>query len=344
MDSLSHFPHMQHALRLATRGLGNCWPNPSVGCVIVKDNTIVARGWTQPGGRPHAETVALAQAGDAARGATLYVTLEPCAHQGKTPPCTDAIIKAGIKKVVVACLDTNPKVAGSGMAALKNAGIEVIENIARQQAERQNEGFFSVIAKQRPFVTLKLATSLDGKIATSAGESQWITGEQSRKYVHLLRAQNDALLTGAGTVLADNPRMDCRIAGRQKDSPQRVVIDRALRTPRDANILPAWIFTTKPDSVHLNAQLFPFISLAATLETLAAQGITRVLIEAGSLSGAFLQAGLVDRIIWFRAPLMIGDTGFSPIGNTTLSLSALPRYTLTHSQQIGNDRMEVYTV
>ncbi len=293
--------YMRIALSLARRNLGQTWPNPAVGALLVKDGQIIAQGWTARGGRPHAETEALGDAGDLAKGATLYVTLEPCTHHGKTPPCTDAIIKAGIARCVIACRDPNPLVNGKGIEQLRNAGIEVIEDVCKNEAAAINCGFFFVIEKKRPYVALKLATSRDGKIA--GGEKRWITGEQARAYGHLLRSRHDAIATGIGTVLADDPLLTCRLPGLEDRSPVRVVFDRQERLPRDsqlaktADTIPVWVM----------AQPLP-----EALAALAQKGITRLLVEAGQkLSTAFLLNGLIDRIYWFRAPIEIGEGGLS---------------------------------
>jgi len=375
-----HIQYMRHALRLAERGLGNVYPNPAVGAVIVKDNVIIGRGWTARGGRPHAETIALAQAGDAAHGAALYVNLEPCAHQGKTPPCTQSIAKAGIKRVVAACTDPNPLVSGKGFEQLRANGIEVIEKVCETDAIKLNEGFFSAIKRKRPFVTLKLATSLDGKIAKENGESKWITCEASRKTVHLLRATHDAILTGIGTVLADNPNLTCRLPGREADSPERIIIDSQLRTPADARILPAWIFTSETAlqtverrsvtattseqgraqparhqdakrlsaNINLNAKIFTaayegdYLSLPHILETLASEGITRLLVEAGSLmAGSFMRQNLVDRIYWFRSPAAIGENGLDALHKQEIS-ARLAHYSLRETAVSGVDALEIY--
>ncbi len=325
---------MRQALGLARRNLGQCWPNPAVGSLVVKNGQVVGAGWTARGGRPHAETQALAQASTETRGATLYVTLEPCAHHGKTPPCTDAIIKAGIGRVVVACDDPHTHVNGKGIAALKQASIEVVENVERARAEQLNAGFLSVVRRGRPYVAMKLATSLDSKIAyslssprtrgsqasalaakdprsplRSGGDDrnniQWITGEAARAYGHLLRSEHDALLTGIGTVLADDPLFTCRLPGLEERSPVRVVLDRKDRLPKDSKLqkstgtAPLWVENEADD-------------LAIVLKRLAEKGITRVLAEAGAtVNTALLKARLVDRIYWFRSPDPIGDDGLS---------------------------------
>jgi diaminohydroxyphosphoribosylaminopyrimidine deaminase/5-amino-6-(5-phosphoribosylamino)uracil reductase len=351
---------MQHALRLAARGLGHTWPNPSVGAIVVKDGAIAGTGVTARGGRPHAESQALEQAGDNAKGATLYVSLEPCAHQGKTPACTQGIIASGIRRVVAGCTDPNPLVSGKGFAQLRAAGIEVEEGVCEPESLLLNEGFFSVHQRGRPFVTLKVATSLDGKIAAGGGESKWITGEESRFRVHALRASHDAVLTGIGTVLYDDPLLTCRLSGRAEDSPQRAVMDSDLRIPLDARLLPAWIFTSEKardretpkiaalekagSKVFAVPQDAARLSLPDMLETLTAQGITRLLVEAGSaLASELMRHDLVDRLYWFRAPLVIGDKGIPALwGQDGTRLADLPRLSLRGTERWGADRLEIY--
>ena len=326
---------MQIALRLAARNLGQTWPNPAVGALVVRDGHIVAQGYTARGGRPHAETQALAQAGELAKGATLYVTLEPCSHQGQTPPCTDAIIKSGIKRCVVACTDPNPQVNGKGIELLEKAGIEVELGVCREQAGKLNEGFFSLVGKNRPFVSLKLATSQDGKMATRSGESKWITGERARNYGHLLRSRHDAILTGIGTVLSDDPALTCRLPGLEKRSPARVVLDRQGRLPAKATV-------NAKDGVQVMALADK--TLADVLKRLAENGITRVMVEAGAtLSTAFLQAGLVDRLYWFRAPIVIGGNGLSVFGDGFPEmLSQLARWRQSDHIILENDTLDIF--
>ena len=214
---------MDHALALARRGLGNTWPNPAVGCVLVRDGRVVGRGWTQPGGRPHAEVRALAQAGEAARGATAYVTLEPCAHHGKTPPCAEALIRSGVARVVTALTDPDPRVSGRGHAMLRAAGIAVTEGVRESAAREAQRGFLTRVTLGRPMLTLKLATSFDGRIATALGESQWITAPAARRQVHALRLTHDAVMVGGGTARADRPGLNVRGMGRVRQ-PVRVVV------------------------------------------------------------------------------------------------------------------------
>ena len=329
---MSSAAFMQIALRLAARNLGQTWPNPCVGAVVVKDGVIIGSGYTAQGGRPHAETIALQQAGERAKGATLYVTLEPCSHHGKTPPCVDAIIASGISTCVIACTDPNPAVNGAGIAKLKQTGITVEEGVCRAAAEKLNEGFFSLIKKNRPFVALKIATSQDGKMATAAGQSKWITGDAARGYGHLLRSRYDAILTGIGTVLADDPSLTCRLPGLEERSPLRVVLDRKGRLPAKAAIHGAQLLSLAEET------------LPAALKTLADKGITRVLVEAGpTLSTAFLQAGLVDRLYWFRAPMLIGGDGLPAIGSGfATELSQLARWKQSEHSIFGNDTLDIF--
>ena len=261
---------MRAALALARRGLGNAWPNPAVGCVLVKEGRVIGRGWTQPGGRPHAETEALRRAGDAARGATAYVTLEPCSHHGRTPPCCEALAEAGIARVVMAMRDPDPRVNGRGLAMLRGAGIAVEEGLLEAEARALNAGFFRRIQAGMPVVTLKLASTLDGRIATASGESRWITGEAARREVHALRARHDAILVGSGTVLADDPDLTCRIPGMERVPMLRVVADARLRTPPSARLVqsagaaPVLVMTAPG---HPPVAQAPFIAAGADIIT-----------------------------------------------------------------------------
>lgn len=350
--------HMRAALALARRGLGSTWPNPSVGCVIVRGGRVVGRGWTQPGGRPHAETEALARAGGAARGATAYVTLEPCSHWGRTPPCCDALIAVGVARVVAATGDPDPRVDGRGLRRLRDAGIAVEQGLLEAEARSVIAGFVGRITRGLPLVTLKLATTLDGRIATATGESRWITGGAARRLAHGLRANHDAVLVGSGTALADDPDLTCRVPGMARAPVARVVADTRLRTPlgsrlvRTARAAPTWIATR---TGHPPAALAPFLEagvevlpvrgreggldLQALLGTLAQRGVTRVLAEGGAgIAAGLLRAGLVDRIAWFHAPGVMGGDGLPAVRPLPLkSLSAMPRFRRVASRPVGAD-------
>jgi diaminohydroxyphosphoribosylaminopyrimidine deaminase/5-amino-6-(5-phosphoribosylamino)uracil reductase len=355
--------HMRAALALARRGLGRVWPNPAVGCVIVNDGRVVGRGWTQPGGRPHAETEALARARHAARGATAYVSLEPCSHHGKTPPCAEALIAAGIARVIAAVEDPDPRVSGRGIARLRNAGIAVESGLCAVEAAELNAGFSSRIKAGRPLVTLKLATSLDGRIATASGESRWITGPAARDQAHLLRATHDAVLVGAGTALADDPQLTCRLPGLGDRSPLRVVVDRQLRLPAtlrlftDAHVVPTWVATAASADPSRRAALAmrgvkvieaetaaAGIDLAALLQQLGGEGLTRLLVEGGGqLAAALLRARLVDRLVWMHAPLAIGGDGIPAIAALELrQLAGAPRFGLLSREAAGDDVIDTY--
>ena len=356
--------HMRTALGLAARGLGNTWPNPAVGCVLVKDGMVIGRGWTQPGGRPHAETQALDRAGESAKGATAYVTLEPCSHHGRTPPCCDALIRAGIARVVMALRDPDSRVDGRGFARLRHAGITVEEGLLGAEAAALNAGFIRRVTQGLPLVTLKLASTLDGRIATAAGESRWITGEASRRAVHALRARHDAVMVGSGTVLADDPDLTCRIPGMDTVAMLRVVADARLRTPVTARLVqqareqPTWLLT---GAGHRPSALAPYIEAGvevvtirraaggglqprAMLAALAARGVTRVMAEGGAgLAAALLRAGLVDRLVWFHAPGAMGAEGWPSLGPLGMPLlSAMPRFRLTETRRLGDDVMNDY--
>ncbi len=355
---------MAAALHLARRGLGNAWPNPAVGCVLVKDGRVVGRGWTQPGGRPHAETEALARAGDLARGATAYVTLEPCSHHGRTPPCCDALLRAGITRAVVAMRDPDLRVDGRGLARLRAAGVAVSEGIGGAEARAMQAGFLRRIGAGLPLVTLKLASTLDGRIATAAGESRWITGAESRRQVHALRARHDAVLVGSGTVLADDPELTCRIPGMERAPMLRVIADARLRTPpaarlvRTARTAPTWLLT---GAGHRPAALAPFIEAGvevvtarrapngglqprAMLAALAARGVTRVLAECGgTLAAALLRAGLVDCLAWFHAPALLGGDARPALDALGLArLGAMPRFRPVFRVATGGDMLSEF--
>jgi len=356
---------MRAALGLARRGLGSVWPNPAVGCVIVDEaGRVVGRGWTQPGGRPHAETEALAMAGAAACGATVYVTLEPCAHHGKTPPCAEALIAAGIRRAVVAVEDPDSRVGGKGLAMLRAAGIEVTAGVLADEAADLNAGFFLTIRADRPLVTLKLGTTLDGRIATHSGESRWITGESARAAAHALRAEHDAVMVGSGTALADDPDLTCRLPGMAERSPVRVVFDGRLRLPltsrlvTSANEVPTWVITLEGgdqarreafetagiDLLDVPAGRDHQIDIQAALALLADSGITRVLVEGGShLAAALLRAGVVDRLVWFRAPKLMGGDGLpAAVAFGVDHLAQMPGFQRVEIRPLGDDLMETY--
>ncbi len=355
---------MRAALNIAARGLGRVAPNPAVGCVIVHDGHVVGRGWTQPGGRPHAETEALARAGAAARGATAYVTLEPCAHHGVTPPCADALVEAGIARVVIACLDTDSRVSGRGVARLEAAGTSVTIGVCQAEALDLNAGFFLRTASGRPLVTLKTATTLDGFIATRTGESRWITGEGARARGHLMRARHDAIMVGVGTVAADDPDLTCRLPGLAAASPIRIIADGRLRTPLTARLVrtardhPTWIVTVPgTDKARLKALRECGLEVievpadaqgnpapGAALAALGQRGLTRVLVEGGGrLAASFLAENLVDRISWFRAPLVIGGDGRPAIGAYGIDhLDLAQRFQRISLEEVGGDALETY--
>jgi len=355
---------MGAALALARRGLGTVWPNPAVGCVIVNRGKVVGRGWTQTGGRPHGETEALRRAGLAARGATAYVTLEPCCHWGQTPPCVDALIAAGVERVVVALEDPDPRVAGEGLRQLREGGLAVETGLCADEATEINAGFFSRLRLHRPLVTLKLATSLDGRIATRRGESQWITGLPARERVHALRSAHDAIMVGGGTVLADNPELTCRLPGLRDRSPVRIVIDQQLRIPPTMRLIAGarevttWVLTSAlapPERrqelcnsgvtvINIDSAPDGHIDLGAALAALGDRGITRLLIEGGGrLAAALLGARLVDRLVWVHAPMLIGNDGIPGVAGLGLDVLAhAPRFERLSTETIGSDLMTVF--
>ncbi len=350
---------MALALSLGRRGLGNTWPNPAVGCVIVRDGRIVGRGWTAPGGRPHAERAALAQAGAAARGADVYVTLEPCAHQGQTPPCAQALIDAGVARVVVAVGDSDARVAGRGLAMLRDAGIRVETGVLETEARADHQGFLSRVELGRPMVTLKLAQSFDGRIATATGESQWITQAQARNAVHMMRARHDAVMIGGGTARVDDPSLNVRGMGRIAQ-PARVVVSRRLDLPlagklaRSAGQIPL-ILCHGPDAPAAQvtawsatgAVLLPCavlggqLDIADVLRQLGAHGLTRVFSEGGSaMAASLLHADLVDHLVGFAAGVVIGAEGLPGIGAMGVArLAEAPRFDLVQTHAVGPDVM-----
>jgi len=349
---------MRLALSLGARGQGRVWPNPAVGCVIVKDGRVLGRGWTQPGGRPHAEPVALAQAGEAARGATAYVTLEPCNHHGQTPPCSEALIAASVARVVIALQDPDPRVDGGGMARLRAAGIDVTPGVLEDEARLAHRGFLSRVQKGRPALTLKLATSSDGRIATATGESQWITGPEARRVVHAMRARHDAVLVGAGTARADDPSLTVRDLGTDWQ-PVRVVFSRRLDLPdgsalmRSARDVPVWL-CHGPDAdpaarlrwEEAGARCLEVptgpgaqIDLGAALQALGSAGLTRVFCEGGgSLAAGLLANDQVDDLLCFGAGVVLGAEGTPAVGAMGVAaLAEAPRFELQEVRRIGPD-------
>jgi diaminohydroxyphosphoribosylaminopyrimidine deaminase / 5-amino-6-(5-phosphoribosylamino)uracil reductase len=352
---------MTLALSLGRRGLGRTWPNPAVGAVIIKNGEIIARGWTQPGGRPHAEIEALRRAGEAARGATLYVTLEPCSHHGKSPPCADAVIASGIARVVSAMEDPNPEVAGRGHARLRSAGIAVDVGIEAATARRDHVGHIRRMRDSRPHVMLKLAISADGKAAGAGGKRVAITGEGVRNRVHLLRAQSDAIMIGIGTALADDPVLTCRLPGMLGLSPTRVVLDTGLRLPVQSRLLataretPLWVIAGEdaPASAEEAAQAHGAavaqtaakngrLDLPAVLKLLASRGVTRLMVEGGpTLAAAFIGADLVDEAILFHSPLVIGEDGVTALEPRAHAMLSQHLKCIS-SEPVGSDRQQKF--
>jgi diaminohydroxyphosphoribosylaminopyrimidine deaminase/5-amino-6-(5-phosphoribosylamino)uracil reductase len=353
------------ALALGRRGLGNTWPNPAVGAVIVRDDggrpVIVGRGWTQAGGRPPAEVEALLRAGDAARGATMYVTLEPCSHHGKSPPCADAIVAAGIARVVSALEDPNPEVAGQGHARLRAAGIAVEVGLGAEEARRAHAGHIRRIVDGRPHVTLKLALSADRKVGAAGRRPVEITGEAARARVHRIRAMNDAIMIGIGTALADDPQLTCRLPGMEKFSPVRVVLDTYLRLPpggalaKSARETPVWVMTGGDASAQAAQALrrqgvevlqapaqAGRLALAAVLGLIAERGVSRLMVEGGpTVAASFVAADLVDEVVLFRSAKALGPDGIDALEG--LPLEALTgRMTPRGREPVGDDSVEFF--
>jgi len=346
---------MTRAARLGHRALGTTAENPPVGCVIVKDGIIVGLGWTRAAGRPHAETEALRMAGDAARGATAYVTLEPCAHHGRTPPCAEALVEAGIARVVVAAEDPDPRVSGGGLAMLRRAGVVVETGLGREEVEADLAGFLTRIVRKRPYVLLKLALSADGKIAEAPGRRTAITGPEAKARTHLLRAQADAILVGLGTVLADDPDLTCRLPGLENRSPVRVVADsrgaipRKARLVRTAGKVPLWLLSlagvSAPEGVETLAcapGAAGGVDLADGLAKLASRGINRVLAEGGAkLARGLIEAGLVDELQLFRAPRVVGPQGVDGFAGLPVA-QVMAGFRPGAEERLGDDRLSVY--
>lgn len=358
---------MRAALALARRSLGRTWPNPAVGCVIVRDGQVIARGRTREGGRPHAEADAIAQAaqaGQSLNGATAYVTLEPCSHHGRTPPCADALVTAGIARVVSALEDPDPRVKGQGHARLKAAGIAVEVGEGAAEAAEINAGFLLRVRAGRPLFHLKMAGSLDGRIATASGESKWITGEAARRDGHRLRAIHDAILIGAVTAAADDPDLTCRLPGLGGYSPVRIVLDSQARLSpgsklaTSAQATPVWLVCTKSapadrrdaldrlgvEVVEVDGGSDGRIDVSAAAQALGARGLTRVLVEGGGqVAASFLRAGLVDGVSSYRAGLILGGDGRSAVGGLEFArLGSAPRFRLVSARQLEGDTLETW--
>lgn len=355
---------MRVALGLAARGLGNTWPNPAVGCVIVRDGRIVGRGWTQVGGRPHAETMALQQAGEAAAGGTAYVTLEPCSHHGKTPPCADALVAAGIRRCVIALEDPDSRVSGSGFARLRAAGIAVETGCLQAAAAELNVGFLTSRQLGRPAVTLKLAVSLDGRIGTHNGDSRWITSPASRQHSHLLRAQHDAVMVGSNTALQDDPELTCRLPGLPRRAPVRIILDGRLRLSLTARVVitarqvPTWLVTREDvdgprrrafeecglDVIAVKPDQAGYPDLSLALNLLGERGITRLLVEGGGrLAASLVRADLVDSMVWFRSSSVIGGDGLPSVAAFGVdAVAEAPRWRRVRADILGDDLLETF--
>ncbi|MCY4304051.1 MAG: bifunctional diaminohydroxyphosphoribosylaminopyrimidine deaminase/5-amino-6-(5-phosphoribosylamino)uracil reductase RibD [Aestuariivita sp.] len=354
---------MRLALSLGRRCQGSTWPNPAVGCVIIKDDCVVGRGWTQPTGRPHAEVEALRRAGKAAKGATAYVSLEPCSHQGETPPCVNALLASGIKRVVAPINDCDSRVSGRGFDILRSAGVDITTGVCVSEAQKNHRGFFLRNQQGRPHITLKLASSLDGRIATAAGESRWITGPQARRFVHRMRLKHDAVMIGAGTARADDPSLTVREMGAVKQ-PVRIVVSQHLDIPligklaRSAHQVPVWLVHGKnadPDRLkawkQLGARLFQCNETKAQLEPidilkkLGEAGLTQVLCEGGSaLSASLLSANLVDELVSFISGMTIGGDGLASVGAIGLDqLSDASQFLLDDVVDIAGDVMVTWS-
>ncbi len=348
---------MRRALALARLGWGQTAPNPMVGAVVVRGDTVVGEGYHERFGAPHAEVAALRAAGELARGATMYVSLEPCTHVGKTPPCADAVIASGVSRVVVATRDPNPAAAG-GVERLREAGITVTLGVEERAARELNAPFFHAFGSTRPWVTLKLALSLDGAIADATGRSQWITGPRARAAVHHLRAGSDAIAVGIGTVLADDPSLTVREAPAPRIPPRRVIFDRYARTPIDSRVvrtareIPTLIVTEAPDPARSSAleaagaELIQTPSLEAALEALKERGIHSLLVEGGArLAGALMAHTLVNRLIIFQGPVLLGAGSLGAFAFVPpVVLADAPRYRILTRRALGPDTMTVYAL
>ena len=344
---------MSIALKLAHRGIGKVSPNPAVGCVIVKNNTIISRGWTQPGGRPHAENIAINNSRESLKGAVMYVTLEPCVHYGKTPPCVDLIIKSEISKVIVAIADPDQRVNGKGMVKLKESGIKVKYGICKTQAKQLNIGYFYAKILGRPYITVKLATTVDGKIATQNGESKWITNELSRKFGHKLRAQNDAIMIGSMTLIKDNPLLNCRLPGLELYSPVKIIADNKEKLNDSHSVLKGKEVLTftrgdKIDKLYYEIESKTLengnIDLVSGVKSIAKYGINRLLIEGGGkLVSSLLKDNIVDQIIWIRSNTMAGGDSIPAIQSLGVHhISELYKLKLIESRKFHDNQVEIF--
>jgi len=356
---------MKMALNLSGRGLGTTHPNPSVGCVIVKDNHVIGRGWTGRGGRPHAEINALDSAVDDAVNSTVYVTLEPCSHHGKTEPCANALVSTKVSKVVIATIDPDSRVSGKGIKIIEDAGIDVEVGLLKDEADFINQGFFQKIKLNRPLITVKIASSKDGKIAHKEREKSCITGIESRKRGHLYRANHDAIMVGIGTVLVDDPMLDCRIKGLEGCSPIRVVLDTDLQCDINTKLcvsagkIPLWIMTCSNDEKkiatfeNIGVKIFTldkdkngYVNIDQVVKTLAQQGITRVLSEGGGkLNASLIKAGLIDRLLWFKSKETIGENGVNALYDIDVNeLDQHLNFTLVAEGVSGLDSWQEYKI
>jgi diaminohydroxyphosphoribosylaminopyrimidine deaminase/5-amino-6-(5-phosphoribosylamino)uracil reductase len=352
---------MQLALRVARRMLGRTAPNPAVGAIIADEETgeVIARGWTQAGGRPHAEAHVLARAADRARGKTMYVTLEPCSHHGRTPPCAEAILAAGVKRVVCATSDPNPEISGKGLALLRKAGVAVDLGVCAEEARWMAAGHILRMTRGRPFLQLKIAVSGDGLIAPGDGAPRWVTGVEARQFAHILRAQADAILVGRKTVEDDDPQLTCRLPGLEQRSPRRIVLDANFRTKPTAKMfetagsVPVTVFgagaatPSYPADVKVSrapAAADGRLDLNAVLESLSGEGVTRVLVEGGpTIAEAFLAAELIDEVVIGCGTEPLGSRGRKPFGNRGLEvLEDGARWQVADERKIGDDRLTVY--
>lgn len=346
---------MGYALRLGRRALGTTLENPPVGCVVVRDGRVLGVGWTQPGGRPHAETEALEMAGEQASGATAYVTLEPCAHHGRTGPCAEALARAGITRVVAAIEDPDPRTSGQGHAILRAAGVAVDVGLGAEEAGHDLAGFLTRIARKRPYVTLKIGVSADGKIAAGPRQRTAITGPEVKARVHLMRAQSDAILVGLSTVLIDDPELTCRLPGMEARSPIRIVADTRLSIPSKAKLVktaeqvPVWILSTRKGGVSsgitvIDCRQTPngWVDFADALQQLGFRGINRLLVEGGShIAQSLLEADLVDEVQLFQNPVVIGPQGIDAIAEMPLQ-SLANQFRVTAKEVLGSDTLTVY--